>query len=719
MTRQIPLTLPQLLAHAKRLGARFRISGATVQAAGLSNLPPEIRYGITADPTALWEHLGGAAADQPSLALAEQLGINILLAETKAEAKAAIRDLIRQLRNKPAWLGLDIETMPTPGFGTKAWIKITTKGMPYKCQNKKKDDDRSALNPYTGRIALLQLSADGETAYLFRGEALDLVARSRWLRRQHLVVHNLPFELSFLSQYSPEYLCPDEMRRVGRMECTQQAAGLLLGVYRRGLDDVCEAYLNIKLPKDLQTSDWSAETLSDGQLAYAALDAIVARRVWPLLAKELISKDRVAPYKLQRSVIPAVTDMELRGLCLDRDEHARQVKEWSLQLAEARQAFLTVAGHAPPRKPAEVRGWLTSVLSPDELQKWWRTKTEQLSTASGHLKRLTVDAAGKADEASPRAAQARALMNVLAAEKLLECFGPALIEQLNPVIGRLHTHYQLAGTKAGRFSANKPNLQQLPSRKAVEFRKCIVAGPGNKFVGCDWNQVELRAAAWISGDVELTRVYEEGRDLHAENAAIFARVPVEQVTKEQRKAAKAVSFGSVYGIGPTSLAQNAFVDYGIIMSVEEAGNLLDAFFRRFPRLAQWRNEHANLVRAQGLVRIGCGRVVEASWEQSAENPFGGISFPQCCNLPVQGICADAMLRAIRLVHQRFLAAQITGGLVATIHDELLCEVAEEDAERAREILEQAMIDAFVATFPGAPTNGVAKAVIGNNWAELK
>jgi DNA polymerase-1 len=338
------------------------------------------------------------------------------------------------------------------------------------------------------------------------------------------------------------------------------------------------------------------------------------------------------------------------------------------------------------------------VLSSDELSAWPRTKTGQLSTASGHLKRLTVDSEGHIDASSRRAKEARALMDVMAAEKLLQCFGPSLIEQLNPVTGRLHAHYQLAGTKAGRFSANSPNLQQLPLRKAKDFRKCVGAGPGNKLVGCDWSQVELRAVAWISGDTELTRVYEEDRDLHQEIVALFARV---------------------YGIGPASLAQNAFVNYGVIMSITEAKDKLDAFFRRFPRLAQWRNENATLCRAQGLVRIGCGRVVEASWEQSAENPFGGISFPQCCNLPVQGICADAMLRAIRLVHQRFLAAQINGGSVATIHDELLCEVAEEDAERAREILEQAMLDAFVATFPGAPTKGVAKAVIGNNWAELK
>ena len=102
---------------------------------------------------------------------------------------------------------------------------------------------------------------------------------------------------------------------------------------------------------------------------------LLSPAVWPLLAKELTSKERVAPYKLQRSVIPAVTDMELRGLCVDREEHARQVQEWSVQLAEARHTFLEVANQPPPKKPAEMCAWLGSVLSSDELSAWPRTKT--------------------------------------------------------------------------------------------------------------------------------------------------------------------------------------------------------------------------------------------------------------------------------------------------------------------------------------------------------
>jgi DNA polymerase-1 len=305
------------------------------------------------------------------------------------------------------------------------------------------------------------------------------------------------------------------------------------------------------------------------------------------------------------------------------------------------------------------------------------------------------------------------VLAMLASAKLLSTFGAAFAAKVSPATGRLHTSYNLAATKAGRFSANGPNLQQLPSKRAPEFRRCIMAKPGHMLVGCDWNQVEVRAAAWVSGDPVLTELYPSGADLHSENAAMIAGVPLDKVTKEHRSAAKAVTFGALYGIGPARLAANAFANFGVEMTIDEAASALSSFFRRFRRLDAWRRSHADRCQQRGYIEIGCGRVVEAAWEK------WGISFPQCCNLPIQGICADAMLRAITLVHTRFLDAGIRGGLVATVHDELLVEVVEDDAESARDILQQTMVDAFEITFPGAPSNGVAAAAIGPTWADLK
>ena len=174
--------------------------------------------------------------------------------------------------------------------------------------------------------------------------------------------------------------------------------------------------------------------------------------------------------------------------------------------------------------------------------------------------------------------------------------------------------------------------------------------------------------------------------------------------------AKPVNFGAIYGIGPTSLAANAFADYGIDMSESEAAHALDRFFSTYHTLRAWRQDNADLCQRRGYVEIGAGRAVEAHWEMS-----GRLSFPQCCNLPIQGICADAMLRAITMVHSRLRSVGIRGGLVASIHD----EVHADDAEAACVLLQETMIEAFAITIPGAPTTGVASAAIGASWAAVK
>jgi DNA polymerase-1 len=343
------------------------------------------------------------------------------------------------------------------------------------------------------------------------------------------------------------------------------------------------------------------------------------------------------------------------------------------------------------------------VLDTAALASWPRTDHDLLSVESRHLQRLM------------HIESARPVLAILAHEKLLATFGAKLVGQINPATGRLHAHYNIAATKAGRFTCTSPNLQQLPNRRAPEFKHCVIAAPGYVLICCDWNQVELRGIAWLAGDVEeMTPLFAAGLDLHRETAATIAGIAPADVTSEQRQEAKAVNFGSIYGISARGLAEYAFASYGVEMTPTEARHALDAFFQRFTAIARWRDANAQVCRAQGFVRIGAGRLVEAAWE-----PSGRLTFQQCCNLPVQGICADAMLRAIVLVHARFNAAGIRGGLVASVHDEVLAEVIEDDAERARELLQEAMVDAFAITFPDAPTNNVATAKIGRTWAEAK
>ena len=699
--------LTATVREASILGATFRLSGADVPIDGLERLPYALADRLCDFALCGWlfAFLGGERLDAPALALGRRLGVTPILVEDRAGLRHAIRRLELDKRSYGGHVGLDIETAPKPGRGAaRPPVAINADGVV--AENQPPHKDRTSLSPHLADVQCLQMYAGGEQCFVLRGAALQTALRSHWLRRQRLAIHNAVFETAFI-QHTANYCLPTGRGPRGRVECTMQGAGLLLGAEHsamggRSLANAAKRLFGITVPKELQTSDWAAPRLSPGQLAYAASDAILAWRLWPRLARDLARKGRGDAYELQRRAIPAVADMQLRGLLLDRDEHRRQTTEWAADLTAARHEYHSLTGKPPPSKPAEVRSWLAAVLPADRLQGWPRTATGELSIAGGYLKRL-VDI----DSAKP-------VLDILAKEKLLQNFGPQLAGFINPATGRVHCDYNLAASKAGRFSASSPNLQQLPNTRAPGFKRAVVAAPGNVLVGCDWSQVEMRAAAWISGDRALTRVYAEGRDLHRESAAKIAGVGVDAVTPAQRQAAKPVNFGAIYGIGPASLAANAFADYGIDLPLADARRALDRFFSTYHGLDQWRHDHANLCQRRGYIVIGAGRVVEARWE-----PGGKLSFPQCCNLPVQGICADGMLRAITMTHARLKRSGIRGGLVACVHDELLLEVAEADAEPARAILEEAMFEAFAVTFPGAPTLDVAKAAIGATWGAVK
>jgi len=692
--------------EAAKLGAQFRIAGGDIEIDKFDQLPGFLQEALQRQNGMLRSYFAADDAEIEALEFADRLGIEPVLVETAMAAKTAVRCLILDLTQNGGVLGIDIETGPGDGLGQpRPYLNVNADGG---LSARQPDSaDRTALDPHQAKIRLLQLYAGGRRCFLFRGEALYLILHSHWLRRQHLVAHNAQFECEFIRHHARPKPLPVPRQIKARLECTAQAGGLLIGVgfggEKRSLTNIVKAFLNLDVPKTLQASDWNARSLSDGQLAYASGDAVLAWRLWPILKAELHRTGRDQVYALQRSVITAVADMQLRGLGFDRGEHRRQVEVWSRELAEARREYLELTGRAPPTKPAEVREWITRSLPKEQLELWRRTaKSGELSTETAQLKRLV------------HIESARPVLTLLAKAKLLSTFGPKLIEYVSPVTGRIHCSYQIAGSKAGRFTATKPNLQQLPAARAPEFKRCITAAPGNVLVGADWAMIEMRVAGWLSGDCRLTGLFEDGRDIHLETAAMIARIPIEEVTPAQRQAAKPVNYGSIYGIQAAGLVENAFAEYGITLTIEEAQRALDRFFSTYRQFNDWRWQNWHKCKNRGYVEIGCGRVVEAAWEER-----GKLRFTQCCNLPIQGIAADAMLRAICLVHARLRAEGVRGGIVASVHDELLIEADASDAALAHEVLERAMTDAFVTTFPGAPTTNLVDVKVGQTWGDVK
>jgi DNA polymerase I-like protein with 3'-5' exonuclease and polymerase domains len=687
--------LRRAVREARVLGAEFYIHGDAIKVEGLERLPDALRGAL--DPELLWQYLGAAEDEDDAAAFLEKLGVEPALVEDTAGAVAAIAAL--ESANSDV-VGLDIETTPKLEYAEpRPPVQINVDGSIGRPKVPNNKNRRPAVvDPNRGDIATLQLYAGGSKAFIFRGAAIAWLLDCPWFRMQTFIVHNAAFESSFL-QYRNVH---------PNLGCTLQAGGLVIGCgfagERRSLESVSTEVFGLTPPKALQLSDWGAPRLSYGQLCYAATDAVLAYRLWPKLRAELIRHQRAGAYLLQRSAVPAVAAMQTRGLGIDLKEHSRQCEEWSAKLAKARRSFVEITGDTPPTNDNEIRAWLTRAAPAAALDGWPLTaKKSELSVQGKHLKRL-LHIPGMSS-----------VLDMQALQQLLSNFGAKLAGFVSPATGRIHCSYNLAAAKSGRFSASKPNLQQLPSVKAPDFRRCIVPAPGCLFVGCDWAQVEMRAAAWISGCRALTAVYaaDPVRDLHRESASAIARVPYDQVTAAQRQSAKPVNFGAIYGIGAVTLSEDAFDAYNVVMSEVEAQTALDAFFRAYRSFNDWRWDHWHKCKATNRVVVpGSGRTVEGAWE------YGGrLRFTQCCNLPISGRCADAMLLAIRLVHERLRG--LDAWIVASLHDELLVEASERDAERARAILEETMVEAFVRTFPGAPSHGVAEAVIGTDWYTVK
>jgi DNA polymerase I len=407
--------------------------------------------------------------------------------------------------------------------------------------------------------------------------------------------------------------------------------------------------------------------------------------------------------------------MKQRGFKLDVDAHALLIadlgKERIAAEREYREACMA-SGHSAladraPSTPAQKEALLTALLTSDELARWRRTeKSGALSTRRSELLR--------AGHYPP----ILALVKLSRIDKILTSFGQTLAALVSPTTGRIHAHYRVASTASGRASCAGPNLQQIPHDP--RFRALFIPEPGRVFVVADYNSMEMRAAAYISGDRAMTEVFEQGLDLHKITASRMTGKGLAAVTDEERKGAKSVNFGAIYGQGGAGLVQSAWAQWGLVLDPVEAKAWLQAFESAYYGFARWRRDHYRRCEDRHYIVIGkdadrgIGRIYPKS-----RVPDNASYYTKTCNLPIQGACADASMLALSYTDDRLFQAGIDGGLVGWLHDELVAEVPEEDADRAAEILKRAMIDGFVEIFPGAPLNGLVEPKVGTDWAAAK
>jgi DNA polymerase I len=535
---------------------------------------------------------GGKHNPAPSNTTAALTGVNVVFCAEEAQARRLLAQMVGAGR-----VAIDIETAPN-----KTEVKRLAKLMQAKAEMggtlkaKRKLKAPSAeiaalaaaikrltveiryagtagLDPHRARIRLLQVYAGGDHVLVIDLDhtgagILDL------LDGVAIIAHSVGFELAFLETAGVA---------LGELQCTLQATRLL-GEHATSLADAAATYLGLQLEKTEQTSDWNAPHLSRRQIDYAAIDAVVAWRI----AEKTLPRFEVqrSAYEIQLNAIPATTRMGQRGFKLDVEAHATLISELEKERLVAEQEYhaaCLAGGHLAladkaPTTPAQKEAMLEFLLTSDELARWRRTeKSGALSTRRSELLRAA------------HYPPILALVKLSRIDKILTSFGQTLTALVSPATGRIHAHYRVASTASGRASCAGPNLQQIP--RDPRFPALFVPAPGFVVIVADYSSMELRAAAYRSRDAAMTAAFEQGLDLHKLTAARMTGKPLEEVTDEERKGAKAVNFGAIYGQGAAGLVQSAWAQWGLVLDLTEAKAWLKTFDDTYYGFAQWRRDH--------------------------------------------------------------------------------------------------------------------------------
>ena len=534
-----------------------------------------------------------------------------------------------------------------------------------------------ALDPWRGEIRLLSLCVEGHEPWLLDLQATgyDLGPLGPALADAEVIAHNAKFDALWL-----RVKCGVKLHRVF---CTLTAARLLVAGTRPGndLDRCLERYLGIAPGDDHSTSDWGGMFLTDDQLAYAGRDVRHLHALRGKLIDEIAAAALDAVAQLEMQLLPVVVEMEAAGLAVDRAKldaiRAAGVAESSARAAELRLAL---------NEPA------LNVSSPQQLQ--------------AALQRAGVTVASTNEETLKESGDTRFVPLVLAyrgAEKQAQQ-AVALIESIASD-GRIHGRFEPTGTATGRFSSREPNLQNIGRGP---LRECFIAPEGFSLVVADYSQIELRAAAAIAGETKMIEAYQRGEDLHRGTAAAVLGKSGEAVTKEDRQLAKAVNFGLLYGQSAPGLVKYAASSYGVALPEDDAKEIRAKFFRTYGQLRQWHGEsHLQAEKGVREIRTVLGRRRLIPQEASAWERFTAL-----VNTPVQGGCADGMKRALV---QLATALPPSARIVSTVHDEIIVEASEHEAEDICRTVEAVMIEAMAALFPQVPVE--VEANVCASWGE--
>ncbi len=475
------------------------------------------------------------------------------------------------------------------------------------------------------------------------------------------------------------------------------------GEHGHGMDTLSERYLShTPIPiKPLLGSGKSAITFDkvpiDEATAYAAEDADITLRLWKLFKPQLHQVQVTTVYEtLERPLVPVLAEMEMHGIKVDRDVLSRMSNAFAQKMAGLEAEIHELAGeNFNVGSPAQLGEILFDKMG---LEGGKKGKTGKYSTGADVLEDLATE-----HELPRRVLDWRQL------SKLKSTYTDALQTHINPDTGRVHTSYSITGANTGRLASTDPNLQNIPVRteEGRRIREAFIAEPGNVLVSLDYSQIELRILAHIAGIDALKQAFADGLDIHAMTASEMFDVPLDEMTPDVRRQAKAINFGVIYGISGFGLARNLRIPR------VEAQGFIDRYFERFPGIRRYMDDTIAFAKEHGYVQTLFGRKIHTP-EINAKGPHAGFARRAAINAPIQGTAADVIRRA--MVRMPDAINGLPAKMLLQVHDELLFEVSEDAVDQtvsvARDIMEG-------ATDPAVKLDVklVVDAGQGDNWAE--
>lgn len=469
------------------------------------------------------------------------------------------------------------------------------------------------------------------------------------------------------------------------------------------LDSLALKYLNIQTTSFHDLAGTGKKQLTFNQITieeaapYAAEDADITwqlhQRLWPQI--QVNESFKTIFQTVEMPLIPILMRMERHGVLIDAAQLQQQSQEIEQQLKQLAQLAYDMAGEEfNLNSPKQLQTILFGKLALPILKK---TPKKEPSTAVEVLEELAL-----------QYPLPKIILDYRSLSKLKSTYTDTLPRQINPQTGRIHTSYHQATTATGRLSSSQPNLQNIPirSEQGRRIRQAFIAPKGYQILAADYSQIELRIMAHLSGDHSLLTAFQTGQDIHRHTAADIFALPFEQITHEQRRKAKAINFGLIYGMQAFGLAQQLGIER------HEAQHYIDIYFARYPQVKNFMTKIREQAKIQGYVETLFGRRLYIPEIRSRNHQRRQYAERSAINAPMQGTAADLIKLAMIQVDHWIQNSGLDVKMLMQVHDELVFQVATDNLADAKSAVIEAMTSVAELKVPLLVEVGV-----GNNWDE--